>query len=257
MSSSAKQMIASELRALRRLPGALDATKLIHARALVKGLGGDDPDVALRRLTGLARDHDGDREIEAAFASLGIGNTAVSVLDRLTEFGQLHYVDARTVRRWSDSGLRKLTMLIVGKEPWVQPRITKTVVVSDGWATVRIDVDIPATLWMNTPLLSVDGVEIELDTEGRLQDTAPIRRTVGSTRFKVESAQVTRIRLFWSGERFPRFVVSARGEPAHTFESQLQFSALSTLIRTIEHFDAPQPSDLALLPFKTVDPGGR
>lgn len=118
---SVKQLIARELRTLRKEPGALDAAKLTAAGAIVKGFGGDDADIALTRLTDLAAEHHDDRDVQAAMASIGWGVTSEAAFDRMAEFSERHFVDPRTVRRWSDEGIRKLTLLIVGSAPWIQP----------------------------------------------------------------------------------------------------------------------------------------
>jgi hypothetical protein len=119
---SAKQMIASELRQLRKTSGQLDAAKLTRAREIVKGFGGDDPEVALTRLVDLAIENADVRDIAAAIATFGWGVNSDSSLDRLSEYFERHFVDQGTVQRWSDDGIRKLTLLILGKAPWIQPR---------------------------------------------------------------------------------------------------------------------------------------
>ncbi|GAA2986283.1 hypothetical protein [Actinokineospora diospyrosa] len=98
--------IIAEPKQLRRLPGPLDETKVVHqTQYLLKGLGGDVAGDAVDRLTLLQERHKDDLEIVVAFTSLGMGVDRGNVLDRLTEFETRHDVDARTVRRWSDAGI--------------------------------------------------------------------------------------------------------------------------------------------------------
>lgn len=231
MNESAKQMIGGELRALRRLPGELDTGKVTRARALLKGLGGDDPDIAIRRLIDIAQAHADDREIAAAFASIGLESAGISVLDRFAEFGLMHFVDARTVRRWSDAGIRKLALLIVGKEPWVQPRVVQTIVADGAAATVRLDLHLQANVWMNPPILWVDGHSIDFGVQGKLRSDASLHHRTEAGQFELRPDAPTELRLRWSGEKYPAYQIVTRGQPVHTFESRLLMGSLMTTIR--------------------------
>ena len=231
MNESAKQMIGGELRELRRLPGELDTGKVTRARGLLKGLGGDDPDIAIRRLIDIAQAHADDREIAAAFASIGLESAGISVLDRFTEFGLLYFVDARTVRRWSDAGIRKLALLIVGKEPWVQPRVVQTIVADGSAATVRLDLYLQSKVWMNPPILWVDGHPIDFGVKGRPHSDASLHHRTEAGQFDLRLDAATELRLWWSGERYPAYQIVTRDQPAHTFESRLLMGSLSTSIR--------------------------
>ena len=68
----------------RRLPGPLDSTKMVHTPHILKGLGGGDADVAALRLLAMRSEHEEDRDIVAAMASVGYGAEGETVLDRLT-----------------------------------------------------------------------------------------------------------------------------------------------------------------------------
>lgn len=64
----------------------------------------------------------------ASFIVRALGNHDVGVaLTRL--------VDPRTVRRWSDAGIKKLTQLIIGAAPWIQPRARQLLVAREDAGT--------------------------------------------------------------------------------------------------------------------------
>ena len=138
-----RDTIAEELRTLRRLSGPLDSTKLVHTPHILKGLGGGDADVAALRLLAMRSEHEEDRDIVAAKASIGYGSESETVLDRLTDHGAQHYVDARTVRRWSDNGIQKLATLILTKGPWIDPSIELAITISATYATADLNLKVP------------------------------------------------------------------------------------------------------------------
>lgn len=229
---SAKQQIARELRQLRKVPGVLDAAKMTHARAILRGFGGDDPDIALTRLTDLAAEHADDREIEAAMVSIGWGVSSVSVLDRLTEHAERQFVDARTIRRWSDAGILKLTLLILGKAPWLQPRIRQVLVVEAEAIKIGIDVSVPANLRMDAPHLWVDDREIEIRMPPIVRSTEPQRlATTLDELVRLADLPLT-IRLQWVGEKYPIYHSVTRGTPDVYFSSRVIFLEMKTTIRT-------------------------
>jgi hypothetical protein len=143
VSASAASAIERELRDLRKRPGPLHPAKLTHARVILRGFGGDDPEIALARFIDLASERSDDREIAAAMASIGWGVTSEAALDRLAEFSELHRVDPRTVRRWSDAGIRTLALLMVGSEPWEQPRARQVIVAVDTAIRLGLDLRVP------------------------------------------------------------------------------------------------------------------
>lgn len=87
----------------------------------MRALGDGDADVALERLISLVDEYGEDRDIAAAMVSIGWDSSGASALERLNEFGSLHDVDQRTVRRRSDAGIHKLAVLLVGADPRLQP----------------------------------------------------------------------------------------------------------------------------------------
>jgi hypothetical protein len=156
-------MLIAELRGLRKHRQALSASSLYRARLLVRALGDGDADVALERLISLADEHGEDRDIAAAMVSIGWDSSGANVLDRLNEFGSLHDVDQRTVRRWSDAGINKLAVLLVGADPWLQPRAI--LVLSSAGSVVRLQLElrVPPNMLMGRPILRIDGRDIGVD----------------------------------------------------------------------------------------------
>lgn len=227
---SLKATITGELRALRKLPGRLDESKLTRARAILMAFGGADPSVALKRLVDLAQEQSGDREIEAAMASLGWGTSRETSLDRLVEFSEIHYVDPRTVRRWSDAGIQKLALLILGKTPWTQPRARLVVVVVGDEVRVGLDLRIPPRLRMGTPSLRVGGeiVEVfspEIERSDQDQRLRTQLETLGKT-----SLLPLRLRLSWSGEKIPIYEAVTRGDPNIYFNARHVFTGLAVTV---------------------------
>lgn len=227
---SVLRAIVDELRDLRRQPGVLDTAKLTHARAILRGLGGDVPDVALTRLTDLAAEHADDRDIEAAMASIGWGATAEASLDRLSDFAVRSYVDPRTVRRWSDAGFKKLALLIIGTAPWIQPRARQILSEDGGQLYYGLDLRIPPKLRMGTPRLRVGSRQIEIgmpkitvaDQEQRIASRLEPFTTLDELPVTVE--------LSWNGEKFPVFEAVTHGTRAVHFSSRLVFRALRTTV---------------------------
>lgn len=227
---SVLRMIEGELRDLRKRAGLLDAAKLTQARAIVRGLGGDDPDVALTRLTDLAAEHDDDRDIEAAIAVIGWGVTADASLDRLAEVAVRHYVDPRTVRRWSDAGIKKLASLIVGNAPWIQPR-ARQILTQDGEnISYGLDLRIPPGLRMDTPHLQVQKQEIEIgmpeivvsEQKQRIASKLEPITTLDKLPLTVE--------LTWHGEKYPTYEAVTHGTRDVFFTSRIVFRSLKTTI---------------------------
>lgn len=227
---SVLRMIVDELRELRRQSGPLDTAKLTHARAILRGLGGDVPDVALTRLTDLAGEHADDRDIEAAMASIGWGETAEASLDRLSDFAVRYYVDPRTVRRWSDAGFRKLALLIIGTAPWIQPRARQVLSQDGELLSYGLDLRIPPGLRMDAPHLRVEEREIEI---GMPEITVSEREQRIASRLEplatLDELPVT-VELGWNGEKFPVFEAVTHGTRDVYFSSRLVFRALRTTI---------------------------
>lgn len=159
----AKGMLVAELRGLRKHRQALSASILCHAGLLVRALGDGDADVALERLISLADEHGEDRDIAAAMVSIGWDSSGASVLDRLNEFGSLHDVDQRTVRRWSDAGINKLAVLLVGADPWLQPHAVLVLSPVGPVIQLQVELRVRPNLVMGRPIVSVDGRDIAVD----------------------------------------------------------------------------------------------
>lgn len=153
----ATSILIAELRGLRKHRQPLSASSLYHAKLLVRGLGGGDAEVALERLISLADEHGEDRDITAAMVSIGWDSNSTNVLERLNEFGSLHNVDQRTARRWSDIGIEKLAVLLVGATPWMQPHIALVLSLAGSIARFRIEVRVPPNMLMGRPSFRIDG----------------------------------------------------------------------------------------------------
>lgn len=231
-SDSAKRTIAAELREMRKQKGVLDAVKLAYAPMILKGLGGDSPENALTRLLDLAIEYSNDRDIDAALASFGWGVTSEGSLDRLSEYSERYQVDPRTVRRWSDDGIRKLTLLILGTAPWIQPRIRQVLTWEGGQLVVAFDVRIPPKLRMQRPKLQVDERVIDIDMpDMRPSDTPQVFGSGISPLTTKESLPIT-LRLSWQGEKFPVYESIVRGAPDLYFSSQTGPFGMRTTVRT-------------------------
>lgn len=227
---TARQMVLGELRTLRKQYGLLDPAKLTSARAIVKGFGGDDPEVALQRLIDLAREYEDDRDIEAALAALGWGVTQPAALDRLSEFALRYLVDARTVRRWSDQGFEKLALLIVGKAPWIQPRARQVLSVDGDAVRLGLDLRIPANLRMDTPKLWIGDTPIEIGMPEI--STSPDEQRVRSKLQQIGTIAdlPLRLRLMWRGEKYPIYEAVTHGTRDAYFNSRIVFLSLRTTI---------------------------
>jgi hypothetical protein len=227
---SVRQMVLAELRTLRREYGLLDAAKLTSARAIVKGFGGDGPDVALQRLVDLAHEYGDDRDIEAALAGLGWGVSQPAALDRLSEFALRYHVDARTVRRWSDQGFQKLALLIVGKAPWIQLRARQVLSIDGREVRLGLDLRIPANLRMGTPKLWIDDRPIEIGMPEIA--TSPDEQRIRSALDAIGTLDdlPIRVRLMWSGQKYPIYEAVAHGTREVYSNSRIVFLSLHTTI---------------------------
>lgn len=229
--NTARDAVRAELRGLRKAYGLLDQAKLATAGYVVRALGNRDVDVALTRLTDLAAEYS-DRDIDAAMASIGLGVGSEAALDRLAEFSERHRVDPRTVRRWSDAGITKLTQLILGSAPWIQPRARQLIdATPDGTLTYRLRFAVPPTIRMGAPLLRINDQEVEvglpeIKTSDRQQDFASASQKLGSL-----DELPMRIWLSWTGEKYPVYESVTRGTADVYFASRLGFHSLVTLIR--------------------------
>lgn len=232
MDMALRDTIAEELRTLRRLSGPLDSTKMVHAPHLLKGLGGGDADVAALRLLAMRSEHKEDRDIVAAMASIGYGTEGDTVLDRLTGYGVQQYVDARTVRRWSDNGIQKLATLILTKGPWIDPRIEFGITIDATYATVALSLEIPRNLGMAKPELTINHNEIDIDlTRSKRAPSADWYRTESFRVELIDGDPVLHARLAWRGEKVPVFVCTANDVGGRSVSSYLSLFGLEVRVR--------------------------
>lgn len=219
-------MLIAELRALRKNRQTLSASSLYRARLLVRALGNGDADIALERLVSLADEHGEDRDIAAAMVSIGWDSAGTNVLDRLNEFGTLHEVDQRTVRRWSDTGINKLAVLLVGADPWLQPRAV--LVLSSAGAVVQLQLElrVPPNMLMGHPILSIDGRDIPADFP-------PIELSTEVQRFRsqLEDAVALEdlpvgIELEWRGEKPATYTAVLDGGEGIRLQATIRLGSL-------------------------------
>lgn len=227
-----RDTIAEELRTLRRLSGPLDSTKMVHTPHILKGLGGGDADVAALRLLAMRSEHEEDRDIVAAMASIGYGSESETVLDRLTDHGAQHYVDARTVRRWSDNGIQKLATLILTKGPWIDPSIELAITISATYATADLNLKVPRNIGMAKPELTINHNEIDIDlTRSKRDPSADWYRTESFRVELIDGDPVLHARLAWRGEKVPVFVCTANDIGGRSVSSYLSLFGLEVRVR--------------------------
>lgn len=221
--------IANELRLLRRLPGPLDDAKLVHAPHILKGLGGGDTAIALNRLLLIRNRHQTDRDVVAALATIGYGADGDTVLDRLSAYGVDRYVDARTVRRWSDAGIAKLAALILTDAPWFDPQIELKLDADEQRVVLAVRFQVPSALGMRLPTLEVEATAITMaltkvaaDDDGTRYTAEPV--TVDYHRDRVEAF------LRWRGEIVPIYVLESSSTPKVAVRSSLSLYALNVLV---------------------------
>lgn len=241
----ARDGIERELRDLRKAYGRLDEIKLATTGFIVRALGNQDVDVALTRLVDLAIEHS-DRDVDAAMASFGFGVHSEAALDRLAEYSERHLVDPRTVRRWSDAGIVKLTQLIIGAAPWIEPRARQLLDVrEDGILTYRLRLAVPPRIRMGAPILRIDKQEIEIGmpeigSSEQQQDFGSPTQELGT----LDDLPI-QIWLSWSGEKYPVYEAVTRGTPLVYFASRMSFHSLVTDIRRSGQTPRVAPSENA------------
>ena len=101
--------------------------------------------------------------IARTMGSISWDSSGANVLDRLNEFGSLHDVDQRTVRRWSDAGINKLAVLLVGADPWLQPRAILVLSSAGSVVQLQLELRVPPNMLMGRPILRIDGRDIAVD----------------------------------------------------------------------------------------------
>ncbi len=197
----ATSLLIAELRALRKIREALSASSLHRAELLVRALGDGEADIALERLVSLADENGQDRDIAAAMVSIGWDSRGANVLERLNEFGNVHDVDQRTVRRWSDTGIEKLASLLVGSAPWLQPRAILVLSTAGQVVQLQLELRVPPKIAMGQPHLSLDGQEIGIGLP-RIEHSAREQRYRSPLEeaFAVEELP-SELSLYWRGEK--------------------------------------------------------
>ncbi|MHB1008290.1 MAG: hypothetical protein ACYC1E_03410 [Propionibacteriaceae bacterium] len=169
--------LIAELKLLRKRPGPLTATKLIKTPMILKGLGGGNADEALSRLGQMAA-KPADIEEAAAFATLGFEAEGETVLARLDAIATRHFVDQRTVRRWSDAGTDRVAQRILSASPWLEPRLRIHLNVDADSVTLSLEALGPRHVQMYEPQLTLGEEQATLDwTTASTDADAVIRRS--------------------------------------------------------------------------------
>lgn len=229
-------IIASELRFMRKLPGALDAAKIIQTKAILKGLGGGDPEEGLVRLQRVVQLHAGDQDIEAAFASLGFETVGESVLARLEEYAAENYIDARTARRRSDAGIEKIARLVVGTDPWLQPVALLQLSNNQGSTTVAAKIQItgPASVAMHEPALIYRDEPIRLTwgAQHRTQHGGNLKSNDFAIEVPGEGHSV--LTLEWRGDLDPAFALDIDGGLPCSVQIRQLLRSLEVKLRVVE-----------------------
>lgn len=204
--------VTAELRLLRRLPGRFTDAKLTLTPYILKGLGGGDTEAAMNRLLLLRARHRDDHEIAAAIASIGFEVDGGNVLDRLSAYGEANFVDARTVRRWSDAGIGKLASILVSEAPWIDPRIGLQVSVEDSELVCEIEFVVPDQIGMKRPQFAANGRIYDLVYK-RLNTATGIyaaRYRCQAIRITLDSETRIELALRWVGEITASYVFETK-----------------------------------------------
>jgi hypothetical protein len=224
--------MAAELRLLRRLPGSFTDVKLTQTPLICKGLGGGDVEAAMNRLLLVQARHTDDEEIRAAFASMGLGADGDTVLDRLTDYGEAHFVDGRTVRRWSDAGIAKLAPLLMGEAPWVDPRIGLRVSVKGDELLCHVEFVVPEQIGMNRPQLVVNGDHHDLVYQCVPADTPAYAARYRCETVRVALGGVERVELVlrWTGEIAAAYVFETKDMGAWRTHCRLRLREMAVAV---------------------------
>ena len=201
---------------------------------LLKGLGNGHAEIAMNRLLLLRRSNQDDAEIVAAFASIGFDTDGATVLERLDNIAVTHYVDARTVRRWSDAGLSKLALLVLGVGPWIDPQIELVLYVEPERAICTARATIPLHIGMYPPKLSFDDTEVDLKWK-RVEAPAgePERYRADPVEFSLaEGSHLAH--LEWRGEISPTYIAEARRLDGWGFRVSHHVRALRVYLNRVD-----------------------
>jgi hypothetical protein len=208
------QRVIDELRTLRRVDGPLTEAKLVDAPAILRGLGSGDGRVALEKLGLSVARHRDVRDIMAALSTIGVDGPEGNLLERLTLLGESAGVDARTVRRWSDSGIVKLAQLIVSESPWLTPVLSAVIDERQvGLVTLSVRFLIPPDIGVQIPTVSVNGVlqeGLEHNRVGDPQDRGKIYQLTEITTELLPDKVAYGANVRWKTEVVPQYRSTTR-----------------------------------------------
>lgn len=207
--------LVAELKLLRKQPGPLTATKLIKTPMILKGLGGGDSDEALSRLGQMAA-KPADIEEAAAFATLGFEAEGETVLARLDAIATRHFVDQRTVRRWSDAGIDRLAQRILSASPWLEPRLRIHLNVDVDLVTLSLEAYGPRHVQMYEPQLTLGDEQATLDWATTSTDADAVIRRSEPVEIEWATTGVVELSCRWRGNLEAAYWVNATMRvPAH------------------------------------------
>ena len=109
--------------------------------------------------------------------------------------------------------------------------LRQVLVVESAVVKIGIDLRVPPKLRMETPQLWVDGRETELRMPGIVRSEHPQRIASGLETIATINELPLRLRLQWTGEKFPRYESTTHGTDAVFFNSGLSFLSMNTTIR--------------------------
>jgi hypothetical protein len=217
---SLEEAAHGELLRMRKHSDGVTVGALARTEALRQVLGGGDPRVAYNALKHILLIHADDLAVTAAGYSLGYASDGPTHLDRLTDFGRDHGYDQRQARRYSDRGVTAMARYI-GTE-WTleaSPVLRVTVARADRTGielilqTERMDF-----IEMRTPrveLVAADGQRTGLQPNWIADTATPHHRETASLRVdtNVVSGNLRpALTVLWTGELWPRIVVTANSE---------------------------------------------
>jgi hypothetical protein len=200
--------LVAELKLLRKRPGPLTATKLIKTPMILKGLGGGNADEALSRLGQMAA-KPADVEEAAAFATLGFEAEGETVLARLDAIATRHFVDQRTVRRWSDAGIDRLAQRIISASPWLEPRLRIHLDLDADSVTLFLEALGPRHVQMYEPQLTLGEEQATLDWTTTSTDADAVIRRSQPVAIDWATTGVVELSCRWRGNLEAAYWVNA------------------------------------------------
>jgi hypothetical protein len=167
--AEAQQEVLLELIAMRKADGKLSVAKVAEAPRLAAILGAGDPRVALRTFLAYLRADPEDRDLRAAAITLGLENGGATK-DRFDAAEAQLFAGNRSIRRWSDDGLKKLSVDITSADVMRRPVIRLNLSIRDEEVLVVGLLYFPVGTTATMPLVDVNMEPIDFATLFRSTD---------------------------------------------------------------------------------------